>query len=169
MYAMKYMNKIQIIKKRAVENVFREIDLLKLLDHPFLVNMWYTFQDVEDIFLVLDLMLGERAGAQRPSLDRCLIFLISLLPSLIPASPRTPTHTPPHTLTRTPPHTFTHTPYMPNLPTFTPSPRVHSHPLSPSLPLSFPPSSPPSPPLPLPPSFTPSPPPSLPPPSHSRG
>lgn len=59
MYAMKYMNKIQIIKKRAVDNVFREISILKSLDHPFLVNLWFTFHDVEDIFVVLDLMLGE--------------------------------------------------------------------------------------------------------------
>ena len=59
MYAMKYMNKVQIIKKHAVENVFREIDLLQQLEHPFLVNLWYTFQDQEDIFLVLDLMLGQ--------------------------------------------------------------------------------------------------------------
>lgn len=58
MYAMKYMNKVQIIKKHAVENVFREIKLLRYLEHPFLVNMWFTFQDREDIFLVLDLMLG---------------------------------------------------------------------------------------------------------------
>ena len=60
MYAMKYMNKVQIIKKHAVENVFREIDLLQRLEHPFLVNLWFTFQDEEDIFLVLDLMLGQR-------------------------------------------------------------------------------------------------------------
>ena len=58
MYAMKYMNKVQIIKKHAVENVFREIHILQTLEHPFLVNLWFTFQDREDIFMVLDLMLG---------------------------------------------------------------------------------------------------------------
>ena len=58
MYALKYMNKIQIIEKRAVDNVFREIYILKLLEHPFIVNLWFAFQDAEDIFLVLDLMLG---------------------------------------------------------------------------------------------------------------
>ena len=58
MYAMKYMNKIQIIQKKAVDNVFREIHILKSLDHPFLVNLWFSFQDMEDIFLVIDLMLG---------------------------------------------------------------------------------------------------------------
>ena len=60
MFAMKYMNKVQIIEKRAVDNVFREIHILKALDHPFIVNLWFSFQDEEDIFLVLDLMLGER-------------------------------------------------------------------------------------------------------------
>ena len=58
MYAMKYMNKVQIIKKHAVENVFREINILQTLEHPFLVNLWFTFQDREDIFMVLDFMLG---------------------------------------------------------------------------------------------------------------
>eukprot|EP00731_Ephydatia_muelleri_P020566 Em0013g293a len=58
MYAMKYMNKIQIIAKHAVENVFREQELLSALEHPFLVNLWFTFQDAEDIFMVMDLMLG---------------------------------------------------------------------------------------------------------------
>ena len=58
MFAMKYMNKVQIIRKHAVENVFREIKILQILEHPFLVNLWFTFQDREDIFMVLDLMLG---------------------------------------------------------------------------------------------------------------
>lgn len=59
MFAMKYMNKVQIIQKHAVENMFREIKILQVLEHPFLVNLWFTFQDREDIFLVLDLMLGK--------------------------------------------------------------------------------------------------------------
>ena len=57
---MKYMNKVQIIRKHAVENVFREIKILQILEHPFVVNLWFTFQDREDIFMVLDLMLGNR-------------------------------------------------------------------------------------------------------------
>jgi serine/threonine kinase 32 len=58
MYAMKYMNKVQIIRKHAVENVFRESEILRKLEHNFLVNLWFTFQDQEDLFVVLDLMLG---------------------------------------------------------------------------------------------------------------
>ena len=59
MYAMKYMNKLQIIEKRATDNVFREITILKSLEHPFIVNLWFAFQDEEDIFVVIDLMLGK--------------------------------------------------------------------------------------------------------------
>lgn len=59
MYALKYMNKVQMIHKHALENVFREIRILRNLEHPFLVNLWFTFHDREDIFMVLDLMLGK--------------------------------------------------------------------------------------------------------------
>ena len=58
MFAMKYMNKSMCIKKDAVRNVFREVELLTMLDHPFLVNLWFTFQDEEDMFMVVDLLLG---------------------------------------------------------------------------------------------------------------
>ena len=58
MFAMKYMNKAMCIKKDAVRNVIREQEILAHLDHPFLVNLWYTFQDEEDMFMVVDLLLG---------------------------------------------------------------------------------------------------------------
>lgn len=58
LYAMKYMNKRQCIEKNAVENVLSEVNLLKKLEHPFQVNLWFAFQDEEDIFLVVDLLLG---------------------------------------------------------------------------------------------------------------
>lgn len=61
---MKYMNKIQIIQKKAVDNVYREITILKALEHAFLVNLWFAFQDEEDIFVVIDLMLGKE-GRER--------------------------------------------------------------------------------------------------------
>ena len=72
MYAMKYMNKVQIIRKHAVENVFRESEILRKLEHTFLVNLWFTFQDQEDLFMVLDLMLGRRAPLS-PLLPLCPI------------------------------------------------------------------------------------------------
>ena len=58
MYAMKYMNKAIILKKDAIKNVLREVEILRRLEHPFLVNLWFTFQDEEDMFMVVDLLLG---------------------------------------------------------------------------------------------------------------
>ncbi|KAM6221435.1 serine/threonine-protein kinase 32B isoform 2-T2 [Rhynchocyon petersi] len=58
MYAMKYMNKQKCIERDEVRNVFRELQIMQGLDHPFLVNLWYSFQDEEDMFMVVDLLLG---------------------------------------------------------------------------------------------------------------
>jgi len=43
MYAMKYMSKAACLEKDALRNVLREIDILTKLDHPFLVNLWFSF------------------------------------------------------------------------------------------------------------------------------
>ncbi|KAK7007472.1 Serine/threonine-protein kinase 32C [Halocaridina rubra] len=58
MFAMKYMNKTQCEARDALNNVFREIEILSSLRHPFLVNLWFSFQDEEDMFMVVDLLLG---------------------------------------------------------------------------------------------------------------
>ncbi|CAG2117786.1 unnamed protein product [Medioppia subpectinata] len=44
MYAMKYMSKSQCLERDAFRNVLREIELLARLEHPFIVNLWFTFQ-----------------------------------------------------------------------------------------------------------------------------
>ncbi|KAK3589712.1 hypothetical protein CHS0354_021033 [Potamilus streckersoni] len=71
MYAMKYMNKSVCLKMDAVRNVFKEVEILTMLDHPFLVNLWFTFQDEEDMFMVVDLLLG---GDLRYHIQQELLF-----------------------------------------------------------------------------------------------
>ncbi|XP_076980556.1 serine/threonine-protein kinase 32C [Tamandua tetradactyla] len=58
MFAMKYMNKQQCVERDKVRNVFRELEILQDVEHVFLVNLWYSFQDEEDMFMVVDLLLG---------------------------------------------------------------------------------------------------------------
>uniref|UniRef100_A0A673GVY8 Serine/threonine kinase 32A n=1 Tax=Sinocyclocheilus rhinocerous TaxID=307959 RepID=A0A673GVY8_9TELE len=58
MYAMKYMNKLKCVERNEVRNVFKELQITQNLEHPFLVNFWYSFQDEEDMFMVVDLLLG---------------------------------------------------------------------------------------------------------------
>ncbi|XP_055962715.1 serine/threonine-protein kinase 32C [Sorex fumeus] len=71
MFAMKYMNKQQCVERDEVRNVFRELEILQEIEHTFLVNLWYSFQDEEDMFMVVDLMLG---GDLRYHLQRNVRF-----------------------------------------------------------------------------------------------
>ncbi|OAJ41647.1 hypothetical protein BDEG_25216 [Batrachochytrium dendrobatidis JEL423] len=57
-YALKYINKRQCIKKDSMENVFRERLMMQELDHPFIINLRFAFQDDEYMFIGLDLALG---------------------------------------------------------------------------------------------------------------
>ncbi|KAF9068355.1 kinase-like domain-containing protein [Rhodocollybia butyracea] len=58
LYALKYIDKAQCIRQKAVANVVQERRLLEKIDHAFIVNMRYAFQDDDNCFFVLDLMLG---------------------------------------------------------------------------------------------------------------
>ena len=42
----------------AIPNVLKELKIMRSIEQKFLVNLWYAFQDDEDMFMVLDLMLG---------------------------------------------------------------------------------------------------------------
>lgn len=66
-YALKYINKDKCIKMKAVDNIIQERRLLEELDFPLICNLRYAFQDDENMFMVLDLMLG---GDLRFHLDR---------------------------------------------------------------------------------------------------
>ncbi|GAA6034859.1 hypothetical protein JCM8097_009335 [Rhodosporidiobolus ruineniae] len=67
LYALKYINKARIAKQRAVNNIIQERRLLEEIDSPFVCNLRFAFQDDENLFMVLDLMLG---GDLRFHLDR---------------------------------------------------------------------------------------------------
>ncbi|KAJ3056241.1 hypothetical protein HK097_007601, partial [Rhizophlyctis rosea] len=58
LYALKYINKMQCIRMRAIQNIFRERAILEEIEHPFLVNLRFAFQDDQNMFMVTDLMMG---------------------------------------------------------------------------------------------------------------
>jgi len=83
LYALKYINKTKCVKMKAVPNVIQERRLLEevnfswlashpiptfnpQVDHPFIVNLRYAFQDDENCFFVLDLMLGGDLRCKHP-------------------------------------------------------------------------------------------------------
>ncbi|KXS19955.1 kinase-like protein [Gonapodya prolifera JEL478] len=68
-WALKYINKEQCIGMKAIDNIIQERKMLEEINHPFICNLRYAFQDDENLFMVIDLMLGgdmrfhlERAG-----------------------------------------------------------------------------------------------------------
>lgn len=44
MYAMKYVHKNECAERGALKNVAREVEILSKLEHPCLVNLWFSFQ-----------------------------------------------------------------------------------------------------------------------------
>ena len=58
LYAMKEMSKAKIIDKRSEKGIKGERELLSKLHHPFIVNMHYSFQDKDNLYLVMDLLTG---------------------------------------------------------------------------------------------------------------
>ncbi|KIV91995.1 hypothetical protein PV10_06477 [Exophiala mesophila] len=57
-FALKYIRKDEVVRSESVRNIIRERRMLEHLNHPFLCNLRYSFQDVEYLYLVVDLMNG---------------------------------------------------------------------------------------------------------------
>lgn len=57
-YAIKVLKKAQVVKMKQVEHTNDERRMLKLVEHPFLIRMWGTFQDPRNLFMVMDYIEG---------------------------------------------------------------------------------------------------------------
>lgn len=57
-YALKMMNKKQLIQSRQVNNVKSEKGIMMSFEHPFIINLLATFQDECSIYMVLSLAQG---------------------------------------------------------------------------------------------------------------
>lgn len=52
------MPKLKIIDKKSEKAINSERELLSMLNHSFIVNMHYAFQDNDNLYLVMDLLTG---------------------------------------------------------------------------------------------------------------
>ena len=57
-YAMKEMSKTKIIDKRSEKSVKAERDLLEKMNHPFIINMHFSFQDNDHLYIAMDFLTG---------------------------------------------------------------------------------------------------------------
>jgi serine/threonine protein kinase len=58
LFAMKIMDKAQILDEKMVDQVLNERYMMAQLNYPLVVNLKFAAQDQLDLFLVVDLMLG---------------------------------------------------------------------------------------------------------------
>ncbi|EKM78124.1 hypothetical protein AGABI1DRAFT_114943 [Agaricus bisporus var. burnettii JB137-S8] len=83
LYALKYIDKSQCIRDKAVAHIIQERRLLEEIDHPFVVNLRYAFQDDLNCFFVMDLMLGGdlrfHMNSQRHIPEEAIVFWIAEL------------------------------------------------------------------------------------------
>ena len=57
-YALKQLSKVKIIDTHSESSVIAERDMLSKIYHPFIVNMHYSFQDSDHLYLVMDILTG---------------------------------------------------------------------------------------------------------------
>jgi len=57
-YALKEMSKLKIIEKKSENSINYEREILSKLNNPFIINMYYAFQDNDNLYLVMDYLKG---------------------------------------------------------------------------------------------------------------
>ena len=73
---MKYVNKEACVEQKAVQNVIEEVELLREVDHPFVVSLWYTFQVKLKHILFFYYFMFIYLGYINKHNEKHLIFLI---------------------------------------------------------------------------------------------
>ena len=57
-YAMKEISKVRAYKKKSIRSILSERHILKYLHHNFITNLYFSFQDNENLYLILDYFPG---------------------------------------------------------------------------------------------------------------
>lgn len=58
-YAMKILRKADMLEKEQVAHVRAERDILVEADHQWVVKMYYSFQDVQNLYLIMEFLPGK--------------------------------------------------------------------------------------------------------------
>lgn len=57
-YAIKVLNKERIVKMKQIEHTNNEMMMLESVQHPFIINLWGSFQDTGNLYMVMDFVPG---------------------------------------------------------------------------------------------------------------
>jgi hypothetical protein len=77
-YAVKVLSKDRVVKMKQVEHTNSEREMLERVRHPFLVNLWGTFQCPRNLYMVMDFVAGgelfsllRKSQVRQPPIGRC--------------------------------------------------------------------------------------------------
>ena len=59
LFAMKEMSKARIIDRKSVKSILAEREILSQMNHPFIINLHFSFQDSDKLYLIIDLVKGQ--------------------------------------------------------------------------------------------------------------
>ncbi|KAF9463591.1 kinase-like domain-containing protein [Collybia nuda] len=57
-YAIKVLNKERVVKMKQIEHTNNEQHMLEAVQHAFIINLWGTFQDASNLYMVMDFVPG---------------------------------------------------------------------------------------------------------------
>jgi hypothetical protein len=86
-YAIKVLNKAKVHKTKQVEHTNNEQRLLEAVQHPFIINLWGTFQDSSNLYMVMDFVPGGELFTllRRSNVSRIIPYVFVHTPIYFPA------------------------------------------------------------------------------------
>ena len=57
-YAVKVLNKEKVVRLKQVDHTNSEQGILLSISHPFIINLWGTFQDATNLYMIMDFVHG---------------------------------------------------------------------------------------------------------------
>ncbi|KAI9593253.1 kinase-like domain-containing protein [Syncephalis fuscata] len=57
-FAMKVLKKVEVVRLKQVEHINSEKDILSCVRHPFIVNLFATFQDSTNLYMLMEYVIG---------------------------------------------------------------------------------------------------------------
>ena len=57
-YAVKVLNKEKVVRLKQVDHTNSEQGILLAISHPFIINLWGTFQDSANLYMIMDFVHG---------------------------------------------------------------------------------------------------------------
>jgi protein kinase A len=57
-YAIKVLQKEKIVKSKQIDHTNNEQQMLLAVQHPFIINLWGSFQDATNLYMVMDFVPG---------------------------------------------------------------------------------------------------------------